>query len=144
MVDKSFSLKGLVTLKDINKNKDFPLASKDSEGRLLVGAAVGNGEETDERVDALIEAGVDVIVVDSAHGHSQGIIDRVKRIKKTRKDIQVIGGNVATGDGALDLIKAGADAIKVGIGPGSICTTRIVTGVGVPQISAIALSLIHI
>jgi IMP dehydrogenase len=138
LVDKSFSLKGLVTLKDINKNKDFPLASKDTEGRLLVGAAVGNGEETDKRVDALIEAGVDVLVVDSAHGHSKGIIDRVRRIKKLKKGIQVIGGNVATGDGALDLIKAGADAIKVGIGPGSICTTRIVTGVGVPQISAIA------
>ena len=138
LVDKNFSLKGLVTLKDINKNKDFPLASKDAEGRLLVGAAVGNGEETDERVDALVDAGVDVLVVDSAHGHSKGIIDRVKRIKKIKKGIQVIGGNVATGDGALDLIKAGADAIKVGIGPGSICTTRIVTGVGVPQISAIA------
>ena len=138
LVDKSFALKGLVTLKDINKNKDFPLASKDTEGRLLVGAAVGNGEETDERVDALVEAGVDVLVVDSAHGHSKGIIDRVRRIKKLKKGIQVIGGNVATGDGALDLIKAGADAIKVGIGPGSICTTRIVTGVGVPQISAIA------
>ena len=138
LVDKSFSLKGLVTLKDINKNKDFPLASKDIEGRLLVGAAVGNGEETDERVDARVEAGVDVLVVDSAHGHSKGIIDRVRRIKKLKKGIQVIGGNVATGDGALDLIKAGADAIKVGIGPGSICTTRIVTGVGVPQISAIA------
>ena len=138
LVDKSFALKGLVTLKDINKNKDFPLASKDTEGRLLVGAAVGNGEETDERVDALVEAGVDVLVVDSAHGHSKGILDRVRRIKKLKKGIQVIGGNVATGDGALDLIKAGADAIKVGIGPGSICTTRIVTGVGVPQISAIA------
>ena len=138
LVDKSFALKGLVTLKDINKNKDFPLASKDTEGRLLVGAAVGNGEETDDRVDALVEAGVDVLVVDSAHGHSKGIIDRVRRIKKLKKGIQVIGGNVATGDGALDLIKAGADAIKVGIGPGSICTTRIVTGVGVPQISAIA------
>ena len=100
--------------------------------------AVGNGEETNERVDALVEAGVDVLVVDSAHGHSKGIIDRVRRIKKLKKGIQVIGGNVATGDGALDLIKAGADAIKVGIGPGSICTTRIVTGVGVPQISAIA------
>ena len=138
LVDKGFNLKGLVTLKDINKNKDFPFASKDSEGRLLVGAAVGNGEETDERVDALATAGVDVIVVDSAHGHSKGIIERVKRIKKLNKGIQVIGGNVATGEGALDLIKAGADAIKVGIGPGSICTTRIVTGVGVPQISAIA------
>tara|TARA_B100000579_G_C22833780_1_gene857443 strand:- start:1067 stop:2533 length:1467 start_codon:yes stop_codon:yes gene_type:complete len=137
LVDKKFTLKGLVTLKDINKNKDFPFASKDTEGRLLVGAAVGNGDETDDRVDALIESGVDVLVVDSAHGHSKGIIERVKRIKKGNS-IQVIGGNVATGDGALDLIKAGADAIKVGIGPGSICTTRIVTGVGVPQISAIS------
>ena len=137
LVDRKFSLKGLVTLKDINKNKDFPFASKDTEGRLLVGAAVGNGEETDDRVDALIESGVDVLVVDSAHGHSKGIIERVKRIKKGNS-VQVIGGNVATGDGALDLIKAGADAIKVGIGPGSICTTRIVTGVGVPQISAIS------
>ena len=137
LVDKGFNLKGLVTLKDINKNKDFPFASKDSEGRLLVGAAVGNGEETDERVDSLVSAGVDVIVVDSAHGHSKGILERVKRIKKLNKGIQVIGGNVATGEGALDLIKAGADAIKVGIGPGSICTTRIVAGVGVPQFTAI-------
>ena len=138
LVDKNFSLKGLVTLKDINKTKDFPLASKDNEGRLLVGAAIGNGEETDERTSELINANVDVLVVDSAHGHSKGIIDRVKKLKKDYPEIQIIAGNVATGNGALELVKAGVDAVKVGIGPGSICTTRIVTGVGVPQISAIA------
>ena len=138
LVDKNFSLKGLVTLKDINKTKDFPLATKDSEGRLMVGAAVGNGEETEERIDALVNAGVNVLVVDSAHGHSKGIIERVEAIKKDYPELQLIAGNVATGAGALKLVEAGADAIKVGIGPGSICTTRIVTGVGVPQISAIA------
>ena len=138
LVDKNFSLKGLVTLKDINKTKDFPLASKDNEGRLLVGAAIGNGEETDERISELINANVDVLVVDSAHGHSKGIIDRVKKLKKDYPEIQIIAGNVATGNGALELVKAGVDAVKVGIGPGSICTTRIVTGVGVPQISAIS------
>ena len=138
LVDKDFSLKGLVTLKDINKTKDFPLATKDSEGRLMVGAAVGNGEETEERIDALVKAGVNVLVVDSAHGHSKGIIERVKAIKKDYPELQLIAGNVATGAGAIKLVEAGADAIKVGIGPGSICTTRIVTGVGVPQISAVA------
>ena len=138
LVDKNFSLKGLVTLKDINKTKDFPLATKDSEGRLMVGAAVGNGEETEERIDALVNAGVNVLVIDSAHGHSKGIIERVEAIKKDYPELQLIAGNVATGAGALKLVEAGADAIKVGIGPGSICTTRIVTGVGVPQISAIA------
>ena len=138
LVDKNFSLKGLVTLKDINKTKDFPLATKDGEGRLMVGAAVGNGEETEERIDALVNAGVNVLVIDSAHGHSKGIIERVELIKKDYPDLQLIAGNVATGAGALKLVEAGADAIKVGIGPGSICTTRIVTGVGVPQISAIA------
>ena len=138
LVDKNFSLKGLVTLKDINKTKDFPLATKDGEGRLMVGAAVGNGEETEERIDALVNAGVNVLVVDSAHGHSKGIIERVEAIKKDYPELQLIAGNVATGAGALKLVEAGADAIKVGIGPGSICTTRIVTGVGVPQISAIA------
>ncbi len=138
LVDKNFSLKGLVTLKDINKTKDFPLATKDDEGRLMVGAAVGNGEETEERIDALVNAGVNVLVVDSAHGHSKGIIERVVSIKKDYPELQLIAGNVATGTGALKLVEAGADAIKVGIGPGSICTTRIVTGVGVPQISAIA------
>ncbi len=138
LVDKNFSLKGLVTLKDINKTKDFPLATKDGEGRLMVGAAVGNGEETEERIDALVNAGVNVLVIDSAHGHSKGIIERVELIKKDYPDLQLIAGNVATGAGALKLVEVGADAIKVGIGPGSICTTRIVTGVGVPQISAIA------
>ena len=138
LVDKNFSLKGLVTLKDINKTKDFPLATKDGEGRLMVGAAVGNGQETEERIDALVNAGVNVLVVDSAHGHSKGIIERVEAIKKDYPELQLIAGNVATGAGALKLVEAGADAIKVGIGPGSICTTRIVTGVGVPQISAIA------
>ena len=138
LVDKNFSLKGLVTLKDINKTKDFPLATKDGEGRLMVGAAVGNGEETEERIDALVNAGVNVLVIDSAHGHSKGIIERVEAIKKDHPELQLIAGNVATGAGALKLVEAGADAIKVGIGPGSICTTRIVTGVGVPQISAIA------
>ena len=138
LVDDNFFLQGLVTLKDINKTKDFPLASKDSEGRLITGAAIGNGSDTEERLEALINAGVDVIVVDSAHGHSKGIIDRVASVKKTYPDIQVIAGNVATGEGAKALVKAGVDAVKVGIGPGSICTTRVVTGVGVPQITAIA------
>ena len=138
LVDKGFSLKGLVTLKDINKTKDFPMASKDDEGRLLVGAAIGNGSETEERIAELINANVDVLVVDSAHGHSKGIIERVKKVKKDYPNIQVIAGNVATGNGALELVKAGVDAVKVGIGPGSICTTRIVTGVGVPQVSAIS------
>ena len=138
LVDDNFFLKGLVTLKDINKTKDFPLASKDSEGRLLTGAAIGNSTDTADRLEALINAGVDVIVIDSAHGHSKGIIDRVASVKKTYPDIQVIAGNVATGEGAEALVKAGVDAVKVGIGPGSICTTRVVTGVGVPQITAIA------
>ncbi len=138
LVDDNFFLQGLVTLKDINKTKDFPLASKDSEGRLITGAAIGNGSDTEERLEALINAGVDVIVVDSAHGHSKGIIDRVASVKKTYPEIQVIAGNVATGEGAEALVKAGVDAVKVGIGPGSICTTRVVTGVGVPQITAIA------
>ena len=138
LVDDNFFLKGLVTLKDINKTKDFPLASKDSEGRLLTGAAIGNSTDTEDRLEALISAGVDVIVIDSAHGHSKGIIDRVASVKNTYPDIQVIAGNVATGEGAEALVKAGVDAVKVGIGPGSICTTRVVTGVGVPQITAIA------
>mgnify|MGYP001311258296 FL=1 len=138
LVDEDFMLKGLVTLKDINKTKDFPLASKDAEGRLLSGAAIGNGPDTEERLEALVRSGVDVIVVDSAHGHSKGIIERVKAVKKTYPDLQVIAGNIATGEGAMALVEAGADAVKIGIGPGSICTTRIVTGVGVPQITAIA------
>ena len=138
LVDEAFMLKGLVTLKDINKTKDFPLASKDVEGRLLSGAAIGNSPDTEERLEALAQAGVDVIVVDSAHGHSKGIIDRVKAVKKTYPELQVIAGNIATGEGAMALVEAGVDAVKIGIGPGSICTTRIVTGVGVPQITAIA------
>ena len=134
----TFGLKGLITLKDINKSKDYPSATKDSEGRLLVGAAIGNATDTEERTEKLVQAGVDVLVVDSAHGHSQGILERVKKVKKDYPSIDVIGGNVATAEGASALMKAGADAVKVGIGPGSICTTRIVTGVGVPQITAIA------
>jgi IMP dehydrogenase len=138
VVNDAFELKGLITVRDIFKAKKNPLACKDEQGSLIVGAAVGVAAGTDERVDALVKAGVDIIVVDTAHGHSQGVIDRVKWIKTHYPDIQVIGGNIATGKAAKDLIDAGADAVKVGIGPGSICTTRIVTGVGVPQISAIS------
>jgi IMP dehydrogenase len=138
VVNDAFELKGLITVKDIQKAKDNPYACKDSAEQLRVGAAVGVGEGTDERVEALIEAGVDVLVVDTAHGHSQGVLDRVKWIKTQFPNVQVIGGNIATAAAARDLYEAGADAVKVGIGPGSICTTRIVTGVGVPQISAIA------
>lgn len=138
VVNDAFELRGLITVKDIQKAKDNPYACKDGSEQLRVGAAVGVGEGTEERVEALVEAGVDVLVVDTAHGHSQGVIDRVKWIKKHFPDVQVIGGNIATGAAAKDLYAAGADAVKVGIGPGSICTTRIVTGVGVPQISAIA------
>ena len=137
VVNDNFELRGLITVKDIQKSKDFPYACKDDEGRLLVGAAVGVGAETDQRVEELVNAGADVLVVDTAHGHSQSVLDRITRIKKTFPNVQVIGGNIATGDAAIDLVKAGADAVKVGIGPGSICTTRIVAGVGVPQISAV-------
>ncbi len=137
VVNNDFELRGLITVKDIQKSKDFPYACKDEEGRLLVGAAVGVGPESEQRVNELVDAGTDVIVVDTAHGHSQAVLDRVRWIKKTYPDVQVIGGNIATGEAAKDLIKAGADAVKVGIGPGSICTTRIVAGVGVPQISAV-------
>ena len=138
LVDSDFTLTGLVTLKDINKSLDFPNAARDEEGRLLVGAAIGTKKDTMDRAEALIKAGVDVLVVDSAHGHSEGVLEQIRQIKSHYKDIQVIGGNVATAEGALALVKAGVDAVKVGIGPGSICTTRIVTGVGVPQITAIA------
>ena len=138
VVNDSFQLRGLITVKDIQKAKDNPYACKDGSEQLRVGAAVGVGEGTDERVAALIDAGVDVIVVDTAHGHSQGVLNRVQWIKKHHPDVQVIGGNIATAAAARDLYQCGADAVKVGIGPGSICTTRIVTGVGVPQISAIA------
>jgi IMP dehydrogenase len=138
VVDAEDTLKGLITVKDIQKSTDHPFACKDAQGRLRVGAAVGVGEGTEERVAALSEAGVDVIVVDTAHGHSQGVLDRVTWVKKHFPHIEVIGGNIATASAALALVDAGADGVKVGIGPGSICTTRIVAGVGVPQISAIA------
>ena len=137
VVNDQFKLRGMITVKDIQKSDDFPNACKDEQGRLRVGAAVGTGADTEERVTALVAEGVDVIVVDTAHGHSQGVIDRVKWVKANFPDVQVIGGNIATGQAAKDLVAAGADAVKVGIGPGSICTTRIVAGVGVPQISAI-------
>ncbi|GGW46947.1 IMP dehydrogenase [Vreelandella hamiltonii] len=138
IVDDAFHLRGLVTFQDIEKARTYPMAAKDSDGRLLVGAAVGTGPETPDRVAALAEAGVDVIIVDTAHGHSKGVIDRVRWIKENFPQIQVIGGNIATAAAATALAEAGADAVKVGIGPGSICTTRIVAGVGVPQISAVA------
>lgn len=138
VIDNAYNLKGLITVKDIQKSSDHPLACKDAHGRLRVGAAVGVGEGTEERVAALVEAGVDAIVVDTAHGHSQGVLDRVTWVKKNFPDVQVIGGNIATGAAALALVDAGADGVKVGIGPGSICTTRIVAGVGVPQISAVS------
>ena len=137
VVDDDFNLKGLVTVKDIQKSTDFPNACKDNKGSLRVAAAVGVGEDADERVEELIRAGVDLLVVDTAHGHSIGVMDRVKRIKLQYPDSQVIAGNIATGEAALDLVEVGADAVKVGIGPGSICTTRIIAGVGVPQITAI-------
>ncbi|WP_035051938.1 IMP dehydrogenase [Andreprevotia chitinilytica] len=138
VVDNGFRLKGLITVKDIIKTSEHPNAAKDDLGRLLVGAAVGTGEGTEERVTLLAEAGVDVIVVDTAHGHSQGVLNRVSWVKKNFPNVQVIGGNIATAAAALALVEAGADAVKVGIGPGSICTTRIVAGVGVPQISAVS------
>jgi IMP dehydrogenase len=138
VVNDDFNLRGLITVKDIQKAKDNPYACKDDLEQLRVGAAIGVGEGTDERVAALVDAGVDVIIVDNAHGHSQGVLDRVQWVKSHYPQVQVIGGNIATGQAALDLVKAGADAVKVGIGPGSICTTRVVTGVGVPQITAIA------
>ncbi|MEZ7814205.1 MAG: IMP dehydrogenase, partial [Burkholderiaceae bacterium] len=132
-----FELTGLITVKDITKQLNFPNAARDEAGRLLVGAAVGVGQGTEERVEALSAAGVDALVVDTAHGHSQGVLDRVRWVKQNYPHIQVIGGNIATGAAALALVEAGADAVKVGIGPGSICTTRIVAGVGVPQVTAI-------
>ena len=138
VVDDDFNLKGMITLTDMLKETEHPNAAKDAAGRLLVGAAVGTGAGTEERVEALVDAGVDVIVVDTAHGHSQGVLDRVRWVKEHYPEVDVIGGNIATAEAALDLVKAGADAVKVGIGPGSICTTRIVAGVGVPQLSAIA------
>ena len=137
IVDKDFNLKGLITIKDIEKQIKYPLSAKDEQGRLLCGAGVGITGNMMDRGDALVKAHVDVIVVDSAHGHSKNILEAVKKIKATYPDLQVIAGNIATGAAAKALIEAGADAVKVGIGPGSICTTRVVAGIGVPQISAI-------
>lgn len=139
VVDDRFQLRGLITVKDIQKAHDNPNSAKDAAERLRVGAAVGAGGDTEQRVAALVEAGVDVIVVDTAHGHSQGVLDRVRWVKRSFPQIQVIGGNIVTDDAARALVDHGADAVKVGVGPGSICTTRIVAGVGVPQISAIAM-----
>ncbi len=138
VVNNQFELRGLITVKDFNKAETFPNACKDPEGRLRVGACVGVGPDTDDRVDALVKAGVDVIVVDTAHGHSDNVLNRVKKIKTDYPEMQVIGGNIATAQAAKALAEAGADGVKVGIGPGSICTTRIVSGVGVPQITAVA------
>jgi IMP dehydrogenase len=138
VINDAFELKGLITVTDIDKAEQYPHACKDDQGRLIVGASVSVGLGTDERIEALIHANVDVLVVDTAHGHSMNVLNRVKWIKKNFPDVQIIGGNVATGAGALALVEAGADGIKVGIGPGSICTTRVVTGIGVPQITAVA------
>ncbi|TNF69303.1 MAG: IMP dehydrogenase [Gammaproteobacteria bacterium] len=138
VVNDNFELLGLITVRDIEKAIEKPLACKDKDGRLRVGAAVGTSHDTEERVHALVDAGVDVIVVDTAHGHSQGVIERVKWIKETYPEVEVIGGNIATADAAKALVDVGADAVKVGIGPGSICTTRVVAGVGVPQLTAIS------
>jgi IMP dehydrogenase len=138
VINDAWDLRGLITVKDIQKSSEHPLASKDGKGRLRAGAAVGVGEGTEERVALLAEAGVDVVVVDTAHGHSQGVLDRVNWVKKNFPQVQVIGGNIATAAAAKALVDSGADAVKVGIGPGSICTTRIVAGVGVPQITAIS------
>ncbi|MGB3622270.1 IMP dehydrogenase [Ketobacter sp. MCCC 1A13808] len=137
LVDDEFRLKGMVTNTDIRKAEAYPLACKDDQGRLRVGAAVGTGEGTEERIQVLVEAGVDVLVVDTAHGHSKGVLERVRWVSKHFPEVQVIGGNIATGDAALALAEAGAHGVKVGIGPGSICTTRIVSGIGVPQITAV-------
>jgi IMP dehydrogenase len=138
VINGDFKLRGMITVKDIQKSTDYPNACKDDQGRLRVGAAVGTSAENEQRIAVLVEADVDVIVVDTAHGHSQGVLDRVRWIKRHYPDVQVIGGNIATAAAARALVDAGADAVKVGIGPGSICTTRIVAGIGVPQISAVA------
>ncbi len=137
VVNDNFELRGLITVKDIQKSSDFPNAAKDSRERLLVAAAVGTGGDTEERISALVEANVDVVIVDTAHGHTRGVLDRIRWVKQQFPDVQVIGGNVTTGEGALALVEAGADGVKIGQGPGSICTTRIVAGVGVPQVTAI-------
>ena len=137
ILDKEEKLVGLITMKDIEKSIDYPLASRDSEGRLIVGAAIGVGKDLNDRAKKLAAAGVDVFVLDSAHGDSKGVVEAVKLIKKEYPNIDIVAGNVATAAGAKALIKAGADAVKVGVGPGSICTTRIIAGVGVPQLSAV-------
>lgn len=137
VVNQKFKLRGLITVKDLEKAKDKPLSSKDESGRLCVGAAVGTSKDTDERIHALVEAGVDVLVVDTAHGHSEGVLNKIRWVKKHFPEVQLIGGNIATGEAAIALAEAGVDAVKVGIGPGSICTTRIISGVGVPQLTAI-------
>ncbi len=137
VVNEAFELRGMITVKDIQKSKEYPIACKDEQERLIAGAAVGTGGDTEARVEALVNAGVDVVIVDTAHGHSQGVLDKVRWVKQQFPGLQVIGGNIATGKAAQDLVKAGADGVKVGIGPGSICTTRVVAGVGVPQITAI-------
>src|SRR3989344_1178515 len=138
LVDKNNKLVGLITYRDIAKSKEYPNATKDKEGRLRVGAAVGTGADVLAQVDALVKGGVDVVCVDTAHGHSEGVIDAVRKIRKAYPKLDIIAGNIATGEAALALVRVGADAVKVGIGPGSICTTRIIAGVGVPQLSAIA------
>jgi IMP dehydrogenase len=138
VVDRAFRLRGMITVKDIQKAHDYPLACKDSRGALRVGAAVGTGIDTEERVSLLVEAGVDVVIVDTAHGHTKGVLDRVRQIKAKHPDLQLIAGNIVTKDAATALVEAGCDGVKVGIGPGSICTTRIVAGVGVPQITAVS------
>jgi IMP dehydrogenase len=138
VVNGDFELRGLITVKDITKAVEHPHAAKDEQGKLLVGGAISTGADSDERAERMVKAGVDVLIVDTAHGHHQGVLDRVKWVKKNFPDVQVIGGNIATGAAARALVEAGADGVKVGIGPGSICTTRIVAGVGVPQITAIA------
>ena len=139
VVNEQFQLRGMITVKDIQKARDNPNACKDAQERLRVGAAVGVGGDTEARVDALVDAGVDVIVVDTAHGHSQGVIDRVRWVKQRYPQMQVVGGNITTGEAALALVDAGADGVKVGVGPGSICTTRMIAGVGVPQITAVSM-----
>ena len=138
VVDDHFQLRGLITVKDIEKKTQYPHACKDAGGRLRVGAAVGVGPDCEERVEALITAGVDIIAVDTAHGHSKNVLDVIKRIRRHHPDLDVMGGNVSTEEGTLALIEAGVNAVKVGVGPGSICTTRVVSGVGVPQLTAIS------
>jgi IMP dehydrogenase len=138
VVNKDFQLRGLITVKDIQKSRDFPNAAKDSAEQLLAAAAVGTGGDTEDRIAALVASGVDIVVVDTAHGHSKGVLDRIRWTKAHFPDVQVIGGNVSTGDGARALAEAGADGVKIGQGPGSICTTRVVAGIGVPQVTAVA------